>query len=173
MAERLQHLPDQAKQAESRSLCRRLLADIPERSVICAYYPLATEPDVRPLLEELIARGDAVYLPRYLGGRFDFFQIEDLKSLTPGDLKIPEPSGDSPVLNRVEANVVLIPGRAFDHAGNRLGRGAGGYDAWIAEQRKINPKTRLLGVAYECQMVNEIPREAHDQTVDAVITARG
>jgi len=56
---------------------------------------------------------------------------------------------------------------------NRLGRGNGGYDHWIEKQRDVNPDTRMIGVAFECQIVNEVPIDAHDEKMDEVITDRG
>ncbi|MFA7682254.1 MAG: 5-formyltetrahydrofolate cyclo-ligase, partial [Candidatus Peribacteraceae bacterium] len=67
----------------------------------------------------------------------------------------------------------LIPGRAFDRDGNRLGRGNGSYDHWIREQRTANPQTKIWGIAFECQIVPIVPTEEHDERVDALITARG
>ena len=125
------------------------------------------------LLTEIPARGHALYLPRKEGPHFVFRKIESVDALLPDDFKIPAPTADSPLLKPSNCAVVLVPARAFDRSGNRLGRGNGGYDIWIRKQRKENPKTQFWGIALECQVVQEIPMEVHDERVDAIVTARG
>jgi len=173
MEERLQHMNAQSRAAESRSLCRRLLPVIPPGATVCAYVPLPTEPDIRPLLKELILRGDAVFLPCSERGGLQFRRSEELATLLPGPLGILEPPHDAEELDPMQCTIALVPGRAFDHRGNRLGRGNGGFDMWIHHQRKTNPKTRMIGIAFDCQNVHEVPTETHDERMDIIATPRG
>ncbi len=172
ITERLLRLSDKDRAAESRSLCRRLLPLIPKGTAVCAFVPLKTEPDIKPLLEKLLDRGDRVFLPRF-EGKLVFHEIRNLRELAPDELKIPAPPPDAPLLDPQELAVAIVPARAYDRRGWRLGRGNGGYDIWIREQRRLNLKTRFIGVALECQIVNEVPMEPHDERVDMVVTARG
>ena len=172
--ERLSHLSNKDRHAESRSLCRRVLEALPEGPLtIAAYFPLKDEADVRMLLQEFLARGDKVFLPRIENQKIVFRQMLSLTGLTDGMFGIPEPAEDDPPLDSATLDIALIPGRAFDARGNRLGRGNGGYDIWMRKQRAMNPKTQFWGLALECQLVPEMPMEEHDERVDAVITARG
>lgn len=173
MQERLEHIPQKDKKAESRSVCRTIFPLIKKGSVICAYFPLKTEPDIRPLILELINRGDNVYLPVFTKNNHIFRRMTDFESLKKGSLHIPEPTEENPELDILKLDIALIPGRAFDKNGGRLGRGNGGYDYWISDLRKSNPEAKIYGVAFECQVIKEIPREEHDEVVDDVITARG
>ena len=66
--------------------------------------------------------------------------------------------------------VVLVPGLAFDRSGNRLGRGGGDYDATFPPG-EVAP--RLVGVAWEFQLVTDVPHGSHDRRVDAIVTERG
>lgn len=170
--ERIAHLSEKEKDAESRTLCRQILPHIPKGSVVCAYYPMKSEVDILMLLEELLLRGDRVYLPCFEKGTLVFRQAEDFSHLHKGSLGVLEPTQNAPELTE-GADFVLVPGRAFDPKGNRMGRGNGGYDKWIHTQRKDHPETRFIGVSLECQLVNSVPIEAHDEPVDAVSTARG
>jgi 5-formyltetrahydrofolate cyclo-ligase len=61
---------------------------------------------------------------------------------------------------------VVVPGVAFSQDGHRLGRGGGHYDATLAQM----PRAVRLGVAFEAQLVAELPREPHDAPLDAVVT---
>ncbi len=171
--ERLRDMGPKARATESRSLCRRLLPLLPQGTAVCGYVPLPTEPDIRPVLQAVLDRGDVLYLPAYEGGRVAFRHVQDLAELVPGELQIPEPPISAAPFAIGQEATALVPGRAFDAKGNRLGRGAGGYDQWISAERKQHAKIRYLGIAFECQIVQEIPAEPHDQPVDTVVTARG
>jgi 5-formyltetrahydrofolate cyclo-ligase len=184
--ERIKRLSDGNRSAESRSLCRRLTEGIPEGTPICAFFPMRSEPDITPFLQEVIRRGDSLYLPCF-DGTLIFRQATDLSTLVRGKLGTMEPPvtaaelATSPPSQAVRTGnpepettlTILIPGRAFDPHGHRLGRGNGGYDTWIAAERKNGMQMRLIGVALECQIVDSVPVESHDQRMDAVATARG
>ncbi len=66
-----------------------------------------------------------------------------------------------------EIDLVILPGTAFDIKGNRLGYGAGYYDK-LLEHKRTN--TTLIGLAYELQLVNNIPNMPHDIPVNKIIT---
>jgi 5-formyltetrahydrofolate cyclo-ligase len=67
--------------------------------------------------------------------------------------------------------LVVVPGVAFDAAGRRLGRGRGYYDRALAELRRAGGVT-AVGVAYELQLVAELPHEPWDEPVDVIVTER-
>jgi len=172
--DRLAKMSPKDRAAESRSLCRRILEALPKKPVtLCVYYPLTDEADIRPAIREMFSLGHAVFLPVMENNLLTFRKATSLEELKPGALNIPEPPEEAPLLDPQELDIVLVPGRAFDREGDRIGRGNGGYDIWIAKQRKANTKTQFWGIALECQIVNDIPMEAHDQRLDAVLTARG
>jgi len=173
--ERLERYPAHKRLAESRSICRRIFEHLPPAPItLCVFYPLRTEPDLLPLLTKLLKRGDALFFPCFENGKLAFREAFSLDELKPGPLKIPEPPSGSAHLDLKNVTIALIPGRAFDRNGNRLGRGNGGYDTWIATLRKRNPTARVWGITLECQLVPEVPREdPRDQQMDAIITARG
>ncbi len=172
--ERMAKLSPKTRDAEERSLLKglhKLLGTTPK--TLAAYVPLTDEVDIRPLLQELLAAGWRLFLPRFEGGKLAFRESKKLTGLTPGKFGIPEPALSSDLLKPEELDVVLVPGRAFTKDGKRMGRGNGGYDIWIRTQRSMNPKTQFVGVALECQIVGSVPWEEHDEQVDFVCTARG
>src|SRR3989344_1859805 len=171
---RLAEMTDDQRHAEGRTLSRVLLKKIPRGSTVCAYFPLKTEADIRLLLKELIERGDAVFLPVYVGKDklMVYRKAESLHYLPPGEFTIPEPPDGAEELGDRKADVILVPGRAFDKKGNRLGRGSGGYDKWLERYQGKHPDTPLWGVCLTCQLVQEVPVELHDINMDAVITAQ-
>ena len=71
-------------------------------------------------------------------------------------------------------DLVLVPLVGFDGAGNRLGMGGGFYDrsfAFLGQRRWRRP--RLVGVAFDLQRVDRLPRRAWDVPLDAVASERG
>ena len=80
-----------------------------------------------------------------------------------GDFHILEPEN-----NPYEGSfdLIVVPGMAFDRAGHRLGRGRGYYDRFLAK----HPDVKTIGLCFDFQLVEEIPTEAHDKVVEAVIT---
>lgn len=74
-----------------------------------------------------------------------------------------------------ELDLILIPGLAFDRHLNRLGRGAGFYDRMISQFDHDPSFThpQLVGVCYQCQIVDTVPIEPHDHPMDRVITELG
>lgn len=171
---RIDDMDPEARRAEGRTLSRILLKKIPEGSTICAYFPLKSEVDIQLLLKELIDRGDTVYLPVFkdADSKMIYRKAESLSDLPPGEFTIPEPPKDAEELGDRAVDIVLVPGRAFDTDGNRLGRGSGGYDTWLEWYKKHHPSTPLWGTCLLCQMVQEVPTETHDVAMNAVATAQ-
>jgi 5-formyltetrahydrofolate cyclo-ligase len=71
-------------------------------------------------------------------------------------------------------DLVLVPLVAFDMEGNRIGMGKGYYDHTLAflQRRSHWRKPRLVGIAYELQMFDQIPRQPWDIPLDAVVTEK-
>ncbi len=174
MKERLARLSEKDREAESRSLYRRVLELLPDDvASVCAFVPMPDEVNVQMLLDELLAKDVPVFLPRFEMGKLAFRRTEDLTALEKGALGTMEPPVMAEELDPAQVSHVLVPGRAFDRNGGRLGRGNGGYDHWIGPQRNANPQTVFWGVCFDCQLVHEVPMEGHDERMDAVVTARG
>jgi len=75
-----------------------------------------------------------------------------------------EPEGGAPA-DPLTADIILVPGVAFDRAGNRLGMGAGFYDRFLSAVTA--PK---IALAHVFQIVDAVPVDEHDQRVDAIVT---
>lgn len=171
--QRIARLSASDRDAESRSICRRILENLDDAPLhICIYSALPSEASLAMLVPALWERGDSVYLPRFAGGRLGFGLIHEDTTLLKGALGILEPPGDSPAPSLEGIDLVLVPGLAFDRQGWRLGRGNGGYDKWLATLRGANGTAQAWGVALDCQLLPAVPHEAHDQAMDAVATPR-
>lgn len=95
--------------------------------------------------------------------------VEDLSHLKTGAYGIKEPDNDpNNIIPVDELDAVIVPGLAFDHQGNRLGRGAGYYDRLLAQ---LPSSTLTIGLAFDCQYIDQLPLlQDHDIRVDCVLT---
>lgn len=66
-------------------------------------------------------------------------------------------------------DIVIVPALAFDYKKNRIGFGGGYYDTFLNKVRKQSKKALFIGVFYDFQMVEEVPTEKHDITLDFII----
>ena len=66
-------------------------------------------------------------------------------------------------------DIVIVPALAFDSSKNRIGFGGGYYDTFLNKVREKNKNTLFIGVCYDFQMIEEVPIEEHDITLDLVI----
>lgn len=134
---------------------------------VSAFYPLRDEPDTLPLLTAL-AEDFATALPVVIGRGsplvFRPWQPGDLTQI--GAMSISEPLATAPA---VEPDLLFVPLACFDRRGHRIGYGAGYYDRTLARLRAIKP-IRAVGIAYGVCEVAAVPYEAHDQSLDAMLT---
>ncbi|MBT3292816.1 5-formyltetrahydrofolate cyclo-ligase [Candidatus Peregrinibacteria bacterium] len=165
--------PEEIKH-ENERICRIILENIREDvRIVCAYVALETEADLTTVIDVLKKRGVKVFLPcsNDSGNGMTFREFDNWEELKSGKFGTKEPKEDSPTLKQGEADIVLIPGRAFDINGDRVGRGGGSYDTWIESERSLDESnSEYWGVALTDQVVEYIPVEDHDQKMDAVIT---
>jgi 5-formyltetrahydrofolate cyclo-ligase len=96
-------------------------------------------------------------------------------SLARNRFGIAEPARDAPTVAPRFLDVVLLPVVAFDAAGTRLGSGAGYYDRCFAYRnaRQSWHAPLLIGVAFACQEVPALARQAWDVPLDAIVTEGG
>jgi 5-formyltetrahydrofolate cyclo-ligase len=135
---------------------------------ILFYAPLPEELDLWPLLNDSVAAGKTVALPRFepAGRHYVAAQVRDpARDLKRGQLGIREPVDSCLELPLDGVELVLVPGLAFDARGGRLGRGKGFYDRLLALVRGTT-----CGVAFDEQVVDEIPVDSHDVRVQCLLT---
>lgn len=150
------------------TIARRVLGDFVfmNGAVIGGYAAVRGEVDPFPLMAALANQGHALCLPQTKGDQLVFRAWRPGDPLVIGRYNIPEP--DSKARER-RPNLVLVPLLAFDRHGYRLGYGGGYYDRYLAEHR-AKSALRAIGIAFVGQEVDELPREATDQRLDAVVT---
>jgi 5-formyltetrahydrofolate cyclo-ligase len=141
------------------------LAKFKDAGRILLYASFRSEVDTLRIIQESLQMGKKVMLPKVKDDTLEIYEINSMEELAPGYMGIPEPSSSiERGINDVD--MVIIPGAAFDTSGSRLGYGKGYYDRLLSGV-KDKP---LVALAYEEQIVENIPRETHDIGVDIIIT---
>ena len=133
---------------------------------IYGYMPYNQEVRTIPMLEQALADGKRVAVPKCYGDEMKFIYLEDLTQVEKGYAGIPEPIADGPVGDDPTA-LVLMPGMAFDPQGHRIGYGGGFYDKFLASE----PGHPTLALCYEFQMLDHLETEEFDIPVDTVLWA--
>ena len=137
-----------------------------DAKTIYGYMPYNQEVRTVPMLEQALADGKRVAVPKCYGDEMKFIYLEDLTQVEKGYAGIPEPIADEPVADD-ETALVLMPGLAFDEAGHRIGYGGGFYDKFLSRE----PGHPTLALCYDFQMLPNLETEEHDIPVDYVLWA--
>ena len=158
-----------------------------EADIVALYMPLSDEPDTKLLFAEAVSSGKLPIFPRcftdqdqggpsFSGGLMELVPCTCQESFTVGKFGILEPDntcqalcpGVEPFLPEIKKTLILVPGRAFDKQGGRLGRGGGYYDRWLSL-----PGLRgsfFMGYGFSCSVVDKIPHEKHDIKLHGLCT---
>lgn len=134
---------------------------------VAGYLPIRSEIDPRPVMA---AHAGPVGVPVILGPgqalRFRRWTPE--AALVPGPFGAMVPAEGADLVPRA----LIVPLLAWDRRGFRLGYGGGFYDRTLAALRAEGPVT-AVGFAYGAQEMAEVPTDAYDQRLDAVVTEDG
>lgn len=157
-----------------------------EAELLLFYVSYRSEADTIELIKEALENGRKVAVPKVFGADMVFYRIRSFSQLVEGYKGILEPDTE-----RCEAvtearradderaqsvkhqdlpkhSLLFVPGCAFDEVGGRMGYGGGFYDRFM----EAYPDILRVALAYEEQMVEEVPREVHDKPVDAIVTEK-
>ena len=138
---------------------------------ILSYASFRSEVITDEIHRRILEDGKRLFLPKTYPktNRMIFYQVKDLQELKPGTMGIREPIEKNAYMG--EDALVLMPGVAFDEAGNRLGYGGGYYDRFLTEYAMLAKHTILL--AYNLQKAPEIPVEPTDRKPMTILTETG
>ncbi|MDP6776479.1 MAG: 5-formyltetrahydrofolate cyclo-ligase [Candidatus Latescibacteria bacterium] len=138
-----------------------------ESRCLSCYVSVSNEVDTHELIRGAIAEGKRVAVPVARRGRpMTQVRISDLAELVPAPFGLLEPAEESWDPVPPDAfDLVIVPGLAFDHHGNRIGFGGGFYDRFLAGLRAAK-----VGIAYGFQQGETLPTESHDVKLDWLVT---
>ncbi|WP_425287417.1 5-formyltetrahydrofolate cyclo-ligase [Paramesorhizobium deserti] len=140
-------------------------------AIVSGFWPIRSEIDPRPLLFALRERGARLCLPVVLDRETIGFRelLGDAPLIDTGFGTV-GPGPDAPM---VDPELMLVPLAAFDAHGRRIGYGAGHYDRALARLAEKGLHPLLIGLAFDCQEVAEVPDEPHDVRLAQILTESG
>jgi 5-formyltetrahydrofolate cyclo-ligase len=161
-------LPDSACDARSSKITERLLslAELERASTILAFASIRNEVRTQSSMQAAWEAGKRVALPRVVGDELRLYLIDSETVLVEGPFSVPEPPETAAQVHPDEVDFALVPALAVDPRGYRIGYGGGYYD-------KLIPRLGgacTCAVAYDFQLISEVPVLAFDVAVDLVVT---
>ena len=137
-------------------------------AVIGLYHAMGDEAPAASYARFFLERGHTIALPRFKdrGAAMEFARHEDPfeeSDLVEGAFGIMQPGPDA---RTVTPDLLFVPLLGFTTAGDRIGQGAGHYDRWLAEHHGVT----TIGMAWDAQLVDQLPTEPHDVPLTAVVT---
>ena len=140
-------------------------------TVISGFFPIRSEIDPRPLMDEFRKLGARLCLPVVMDRTTIVFrELVRGAELVDTGFGTRGPGEEAEVL---DPSLLIMPLSVFDHYGGRIGYGAGHYDRAISKIIDKGIKPRLIGMAFDCQHEDRVPVEPHDQPLDAMLTESG
>jgi 5-formyltetrahydrofolate cyclo-ligase len=165
-------LPAAMRSAAAEQIAARGLPfDVKPGVIVSGFMAMKSEINPLPLMRKLADAGARLALPAIAGrGKpliMRSYAFGD--ELARGQWGIREPASQAP---EVAPDILLVPLAAFDHAGHRIGYGAGYYDMTIHALR-ARKQIVAVGLAFAAQEIAEIPATPRDERLDFVLTERG
>ncbi|KAA0203798.1 hypothetical protein HAZT_HAZT000561 [Hyalella azteca] len=179
MKDILKSLESSEKIRQSSEVTQKVLRsdDYQRAERLALFLSMDDEIDTREILYNALETGKICFIPRYdsksrqmemvrLHSRADYDQLPE----TSWKIKQPPLHEErEQALTTGGLDLVLVPGLAFTSAGHRLGRGRGYYDTFLSKLPSPG-RTKLLALAFSEQLVDDVPTDASDVRVHAVIT---
>jgi len=116
------------------------------------------------MMDEAINKGKTVLVP-HTEEEIKLVKFTSWNDLKPGKFGILEPR--TKIKRQKSPDVVIVPGVAFDLQGYRIGYGKGYYDRLL---KKL--KAKRIGICFDIQIIEKIPKHGHDERLDSVITEK-
>lgn len=158
------------RRAASYAIAERVLSlpVIDGASAALLYGASPEEADPLALENALRQRGVRIAYPRVAGPlALALHWVDDRTELTSGAYGLLEPRPETPGAEIADISFIIVPGVAFDPAGNRLGFGGGYYDALLGSGETMPPS---IGIAYDEQVFETVPHRGRDHAVDFLVT---
>lgn len=159
-------MPEGERKGKSRLIWKRLLS-LPEftsAKTIAFYLSKGSEADTPETIEESLKLGKKIMVP-ITDSEIELVEFTSFEDLAPAKYGILEPKTKK--ILKGEPDIVIVPGLAFDPDFHRLGYGKGYYDRLLKKIKSIR-----IGVCFDIQIMEKIPRDGHDQRLDIIITEK-
>lgn len=161
-------IPEAAHAERSARACERVcaLAEFAAARYVAGYVAFRKELDPEQALARAAELGKVVLLPRVTEDGLAFHEHAPARALVENDWGLLEPPEDAPRVEIADIDFMLVPALALDLRGFRIGYGKSFYDRVLPQLAR----GRAVGLAYDFQLLAEVPNEAHDMPVQIVVT---
>lgn len=140
-----------------------------ERGDVYIHIAAPDEVETRGIIRAMLAQGRRVLAPITRdAGVMDWGEVTSIEALTVGRFGFLGPAQVAERAEEPHRGVAIVPCVAFTAHGERLGRGGGYYDRFLAT---FDGPT--IALAYECQRAETLPFEEHDIRVGCIATEIG
>jgi len=171
--QRLKKQGEAERRKKSLAIKERLfvLTEFKKAKVVMFYVSTEHEVDTRDMIDDALGAGKTVAVPYVMGKEKGMIPsaIKDReRDLSKGPYGIYQPREETlaPVSGS-EIDLVVVPGAAFTEDGTRLGRGGGFYDRFL---KGLPEGTHTVGIAFNMQVLSDLPHNERDIPVGRVIT---
>ena len=147
-------------------------SDIFKRAnTIFSFVSFGSEVDTRRFIEYALDKGKIICVPKVISIKagMEIRKIEKISQLKMGFYNILEPDDTCKLMDKLQLDLILMPGVAFDRFGGRIGYGGGFYDRFLPDCAKEVCK---IALAYDIQIMNRIKTSIFDVNVDIIITEK-
>ncbi|MCR4621625.1 MAG: 5-formyltetrahydrofolate cyclo-ligase [Clostridiales bacterium] len=134
-------------------------------SSVFLYVSMPKEPSTRRILQDALACGKKVYVPKCVGSEMKAVRIHSLEELRPGTMNIPEPDNCEETSSIDELDLVIVPCVSASADCRRLGHGAGHYDRFLKKSVK-----QAVCLCFDALLCPDIPMDENDVFVSRVVT---
>ncbi len=161
-------LSDSSKDAFSEKITKSFLTSeiLHTLKSLFVYISEPSEVSTRHLIKLALESEIKVYAPKIMNNHMSAHRLVTTDDLRPGKWGIFEPP--MAICSPIHIDLVITPGLAFTKEGTRLGRGAGIYDRWLAN----NSYGHAMGLAYDITLVNNLPLAQNDIQIDKIVTEK-
>jgi 5-formyltetrahydrofolate cyclo-ligase len=172
MKERLAAMSPGEIADRSHAACERLmsLAEFVEASAVMLYLPTPAEIDPSAAALHAWQAGKTVLVPwvDWDHNHMLAVKVDTMDDCETGRHGVRQPPA-GPAWPEQDIDFIVVPALAYDVTGRRLGRGGGFYDRFLA-----TPDLRAVtcGLAFDVQMLDDLPADEHDRPVDLLVTDR-
>lgn len=143
-----------------------------EANLVMLYHSYPGEADTKALIESLREMNKRIVLPLTDKNLcIQAYEVEGSHQLRSGSMGISEP--DPKLCRAIDPSLIdfiIIPGVAFDISGGRIGHGKGCYDRFLT---KLRPEVCIVALAYDFQVLPQVPQTESDHRVDVIVTEKG
>jgi 5-formyltetrahydrofolate cyclo-ligase len=169
----LTKISDEEYQQLSNEIHKHLfsLSEWNRANIVAVTVSSGREVDTFPIIKQAWSEKKTVVVPKCdpATNTMEFRSITSFNQLEKVFYGLKEPIlSETSAVSKSQIDLILVPGISFDKNGYRLGYGGGYYDRYLVDYKNVT-----VSLAFSCQVIDEVPREAHDVAVSNLITEHG